>query len=529
MKDRVADNWWIENLLRPVLIATMMTCLAAPVVQAIEWLIAGWDGTYFLVFAFFAGLEGILSERVLQKRRIGGYGYLASRGAEAVVLLLLLKLANYIPLGLDQLWADARIWPSNPDRFISSIDLYTGIVFMSLWAGALYVSRQVLELDAEVGKESPPPDKTSTEYYLWLTQPPLVREREQALNWLGEAFLWGGIMMLVASAAVFRFLPTAGVPVIPTLLYFALGIALLSQARFSVTHVGWQIQRIPIQPGIARRWLLWAVIFLVGVALVARILPTQYAMGPILALYSFVVILGQVFLLIITFVVYLFALLLSLFLPDMQVPERPSFALTPVPVQEPTPTTGSPPWFEVLLSALFWLLILVIVGYALIRFLQDRFGLWAKGEAAEGTRWGRFQAWLRDLWRRWRNWRQGVQVRLVGRRSGRKDQRPIGGRMFRFLSLRGLSPRELIRYFYLSAVRRATQAGQPRRPGQTPYEYRAALSERFSELEPDLTGLTEAFIQARYSYRPVQQGDAEAVKPLWQRIKAALRRRRIVP
>jgi hypothetical protein len=98
----------------------------------------------------------------------------------------------------------------------------------------------------------------------------------------------------------------------------------------------------------------------------------------------------------------------------------------------------------------------------------------------------------------------------------------------RGFSLRGLSPREMVHYFYLSAERRAADAGQPRRPGQTPYEYRRSLDERFPELEPDLEGLTDAFVAARYSAEPVEQADAQEVKPLWQRIKVALRQRRLL-
>jgi hypothetical protein len=85
----------------------------------------------------------------------------------------------------------------------------------------------------------------------------------------------------------------------------------------------------------------------------------------------------------------------------------------------------------------------------------------------------------------------------------------------------------MVRFFYLSAARRAARAGQPRRSGQTPYEYQDSLDERFPELEPDLEGLTGAFIQARYAPHPVEQEDVAAVKPLWERVKAALRRRRL--
>jgi hypothetical protein len=58
-------------------------------------------------------------------------------------------------------------------------------------------------------------------------------------------------------------------------------------------------------------------------------------------------------------------------------------------------------------------------------------------------------------------------------------------------------------------------------------ELQDSLDERFPELEPDLEGLTGAFIQARYAPHPVEQEDVAAVKPLWERVKAALRRRRL--
>ena len=526
MKGRVTGSRWVENLLRPVLIAAMLVCLAAPFARTLEWLMPGWDSTYLLVFAFFAGLEGILSERALRKRGITGWQYLLSRVAEALILLLLLKLVNYIALGLDQLVADALTWFSNPKGFFTIEDSLTGLLFLVLWAGALYVARQASELDLDESPACPPPDKTSTEYYLWLTQPPPVRHRQEALDWLGETFVWGGIAILLSSAMIHFLMPTAQVPALPTLLYFALGVALLSQARFGVSHAAWRAQGIPIQPGIGRRWLFWAIIFLVGVALVARLLPTEYTMGPVLALFRLIGIIAQVMMIIITLIMYLLAILLSFVMPNMERPSRPPLGLEAVPLAEQATGAAWQAWLEVVLSVLFWAVILVIVGYAFHRFVRDRFGLLAEEEGAEQTWWGRFLVWLRDLWRQWRTWRHEAQDRLARRRAGRKKA-SIAATLSRFLSLRRLPPRELVRYFYLSAAKRAAQAGQPRRPGQTPYEYQATLDGRFPDLEPDLTGLTDAFVQARYSHQPVHKEDAQAAKPLWQRIKAALRRRRV--
>jgi hypothetical protein len=527
MKDQTAGLWWVENLLRPVLIAGMMACLAAPIIQILGWIMPSWDGAYFLIFCFFAGLEGILSERVLQKRGITGWGYVVSRGAEVLILLLLLKLLNYIPLGLDQLIAEARAWPSDPYSFVSTIDLMTGGVFLILWVGAVFVSRLAAELDVTEAKAPPPEDKTSTEYYLWLTRPPRARFYQEALDQLGELFIWGGTGLLLASALVHFLVPTVATLATPILLYFALGVALLSQARFGVAHAGWRAQGIPIQAEIGRRWLLWAVLFLLGVAAIALLLPTDYALGPLLAILGLIGIVLQGMWFFMILVTYVIALLLSLLFPQVEQPVPPPLQMQPGLAPESGITSSPPPWFDVLLSALFWILILTIVGYALYRFLRERLRLIGPGnEESDGTLWGRFLAWLRSLWRRWLAWQQEVQAGLAQRRAERKETRSRAASLPRFLSLRRLSPRNLVRYFYLSTAQRAARAGQPRRAGQTPYEYQASLDDNFPDLEPDLTGLTDAFVQARYSSQPLSKDDADAVRPLWQRIKAALRRLR---
>jgi hypothetical protein len=524
MKERAAGNWWVENLFRPALIAGMVACLTTPLVLGLHWLIPEWDGTYFLIFVFLASLEGILSERALKKRRITGWAYFGSRSAEALILLLLLKLANYVPLGFDQLLAEAQLWATDPYRFLGARDLFLGTFFLVLWIGSLYVARMVKELDDTEGKGSPPEDKTSFEYYLWLTQPSVIRDRQETLAWLTETVLWGGVAMLLASVAIHLFMISAKALAVPIMVYFALGIALLSQARFSVAYAGWRAQNIAVQPGVPRRWLVWAVLFLLGVALVALMLPTYYSMGPLRALLAFLGMVYGVLSFVLGLILYLLTLPLALLFPRMETATPPPLEPMPFGAPEAGAGSASPPWLEILASIVFWLVVLAIVGYAVVRFVRDRVGLPAEEGEEERSWWGRFLAWLRALWRAWR---QEVQVRLTGRRILRESSRPITARLARFFFPGRLPPREQLRYFYLSVERRAAQAGQPRRSGETPYEYHGVLEERFPEVEPDLDGLTESFVVARYSNRPVHREDAQAVRPLWQRIKAALRRRRL--
>jgi len=533
MNEQRTSNWWIENLLRPVIIAGMLVCQATPIVLLMEELARApdgsklWNGTHFLVFAFFASLEGILSERMLQRRRITGWAYLGSRAAELLVLLLLLKLVNYIPLGLDYLRTDAMLWVTNPYQFISNRDFFMGLLFVPLWVGSLYIARMVQALDVEEHVETPPPDKTSTEYYMWLTQPRFSSRRQERLAWLSESFLWGGIIILLTSTALYLLAPGVGAPAVAILLYFALAVALLSQARFSVTYSSWQAQGISIQPGLGRRWLLWVAILLVGVALLALLLPTTYTMGPLRVLLGLISMVYTVLTFVLGLLMFLLTLPLLWLFPNMEQPTRPEMGPLGIPSPEPGAAGGSWPWLELLASGIFWIVVLAIVVYALRRFLKDRWGVPSGRDDLQVTWWGRLLAWLRDLWRRWRGWGQIIQHRLSRSSAEREEAGPMIAKISRFFFPGRLPPRELIRYFYLSTTRRASQAGQSREPGETPYEYQSTLDRQFPELEPDLEELTNAFVKARYSQRPVETGDAAAIKPLWHRIKAALQRRRI--
>jgi hypothetical protein len=516
MSEQAARGHWVDTVLRPVLVAAMLACLATPAVGMLEQLLPSWSGGYFLAFSFLANLEGILSERLLHRQRISGWSYVASRGAEALVLLILLKLAGYLPLGWEQLRADALRWAVASGEFVSSRDLFVSLLFIVVWLMSISLSRLLSQLD--VIEDKPPPDKSSTEYYLWLTQPSLAADRYQVLEQLGEIFFLGGTLLLVG-LTVLWFVSRGPLPVIPSLAYFALGIVLLSQAQFSVLQAGWQIQQIEVQPNIARRWLIWAAVFLGGVTLAVIALPAGYTVGPLRALFGVLSLIVHVLTLLLAFIAFLGALLLSLIIPEIKV--KPPEVQLPAAPMGAGGTGGAQDWLQVLLSALFWVTILTIVGYATIRFVRERLAR----EEGQGNWWGRLLVWLRGLVQQLRTWRQEVQSRLGERLARRQGVLPHLGAPGRFLSLRRLPPRELVRYFYLSTLRRAARAGQPRRPAQTPYEYEAEMNRTLPELEPDLSGLTGAFMTARYSPQPVQAEEAQAAKSFWQRIKEALQRR----
>jgi hypothetical protein len=77
-------------------------------------------------------------------------------------------------------------------------------------------------------------------------------------------------------------------------------------------------------------------------------------------------------------------------------------------------------------------------------------------------------------------------------------------------------------FYYLSLLQRAEKSGVPRRQSETPDEYRVALDPLLGPAGEDLAELTQAFLEARYSQRPIEQPDAERVRSRMQRLKLAM-------
>jgi hypothetical protein len=128
-------------------------------------------------------------------------------------------------------------------------------------------------------------------------------------------------------------------------------------------------------------------------------------------------------------------------------------------------------------------------------------------------------------------------VRLVTRRAANRLREEIAQRRaarqakreqdaWRYISLRRLAPRDRVRYFYLSTLRRSSQLGFGRPPDLTPLEYEQALARELPDAAQEVHGLTQAFIEARYSEHSIGREEAKVAQTIWQRVKKALTERR---
>ena len=54
-------------------------------------------------------------------------------------------------------------------------------------------------------------------------------------------------------------------------------------------------------------------------------------------------------------------------------------------------------------------------------------------------------------------------------------------------------------------------------PAQTPLEHLELLEHKFPQQQDDLKQITEAYLLARYSQKPISQEEFDRVKKAWQR------------
>ena len=57
-------------------------------------------------------------------------------------------------------------------------------------------------------------------------------------------------------------------------------------------------------------------------------------------------------------------------------------------------------------------------------------------------------------------------------------------------------------------------------PSQTPLEHLVLLEQGFPEQQDDLKQITEAYLLARYSQKPISHEEFDSVKKAWQRAAA---------
>ncbi len=526
----------LEGTIWPLGIAAMLGCIAISISRLIASFAPEWPGKVFVGLVFIISLESISAQRLLSRSRVQAQDKFRFRVAEWIVILLLVRFGFYLGYGMERLRTDLAAWMANWVNFFDPAFIVTMLLVFCFWAVALWLSQALQNLEASPIERMP--SVTDPGHYLRSTMPRHgLIDRQAHLNHIVSIFFGGGVLLLLLTGltqvqvrdwSFFKGGESSGV-IINVMAYFIIGLLLISQAQYTIMRARWQIQGIPVLGPIGRRWILLVLGFLLLLGLISALLPVNYSVGIIATLSTaiqwIIWTIAQVAFVIIFLLSSIIQFLLSLLGGGSQGTEQSSAPAFPTPPAPPPTVASQPaPWWQFIRSFIFWAVLLSVVLLSLFFFVRDRWGLF------QGLSLTRFFVWLHRLWqglrRRTRAMaarvRQAIADRLAQQRA-RLEQRAT-----RYLSLRRLSPRERVRYFYLSTVRRSAQLGFGRPPWMTPLEYEKILAAELPETSDQVRALTLAFLEARYSEHSIGGEDVRAVQQVWRHVKQALllRRRR---
>jgi Domain of unknown function (DUF4129) len=511
-------NERLTTFLTHAVASLMLTCAVVSIVQIGEYLLPSWDGTYLIILSFLVSLEAMISHRTMKGIYMFTPEWMLYRVTEWIILLVGLKLVLYAMHGFGQLWLDLPLWRQDfVQNFFTGEYLVDLVLLFFFWFVANIFSEELSRLEGDEKVLRAERETGIIEH-----RPEVRRSLANLILVIGGAMIILAAFMRLDWEALWGNRPPPNVDVLNILIYFLLALVLLSMTQFSILRVHWILDRVPIERDLATRWLIYAAAFLFILAVLAFILPTQYSIG-------FWAVLGYLLSLVITFIsaiAFLLTLpvilLLALFasLLGRQAPQVPAAPRPPQP--PPVLIANGAGWPEILKSILFWLIFLGVIGFSLYSYLQRH------QEWLQNLRRMPLMGWMLDGFTKFWDWLRRVNRSVTdsvgaGLRRFRERQmerlEQAGGR---FVSLRRLSPRQKVLFYYLAMVRRSSEHGLPRRPYQTPNEYAQTLEQHLPEVDDEVNSITGHFNEARYSRHEITTQHAGQVQQFWQRIRTAL-------
>jgi hypothetical protein len=532
----------MRYFIRPLLIAIMLTALVvgllAVVVEVSED--TRWYGLSILLF--FVALETIYTTNWLNHPRQLPLDRSSYRAAELLLLIVIVRLATWLIFeeGIPDT-ADLIDYLHTPQiLFLNGRFLIAVVLAAIIWRLAILVSHIFYQLQI-------------SEFELRFHSLPLAQRKarvedqpiQPGRSGLVESFLrfWllGGLLLVAAvgfstleehSVDTFMApLASGRVNLEPRLLgalllYFIIGLWLLSQARLMQIHARWLLNNVQTDEKTWEKWQRTSLLVLILVVLVAAFLP----IGSTSALSQIVNVLLFWILAIANFLIFLLvlpiAMLLALLSGQAGEEPIPPPALEPLLLQQLPLENGNSYLRETIsmvLSSGFWAVLIVLIAMALLFYLRERRQT-SMGQIKTLRLSDRILLWLRGIWARLRGQVHSLQDALILLREvdSEVEQPQAKKPRWRFLRVSSLSPRDQLRYFYLSTVRRAGERGVKREPADTPSEYTQDLKQYWPEAEEGLDDLTQAFLKARYSDEEISAEDIPSVKGVWKELRREL-------
>ena len=517
-----------------VLVILMVTCGVLTFGYLVNRYMSSWPTTAVAIVCALIVLDRLYTYQQMKSFPILSGERMLAAGTQWIVIIIVLKVVSGLIDGFSTFLEEIPLWITDFQEYFLTSDFYLS---MGVAAVVWVLSGHFAEILNEMGIEQALIERQSA-----IVSAEVIPPRYRLLNLV---FNIGASLVVITAliridlrvvflgeeAPILINIPALEGGGATTLLYFMFGLALLSQTQFASLNTRWALQGVRVGRNLAVGWAFYSLLLLGVLALIASFLPTSYGLG-VLALLGYVldvllvilVSLMQLFMILFTFLVSL-----PFHLMDRESPlenftfTRPEFPNVPTEVAG---TVTPVAWWEALKTILIWGTIIAIVVYSIRHYLRQHEDLVDSLRRRPILRWLlRVWIWLMDLFG---GIRRGVLDAVVAnlerirlRRAATKSRGWAG-----FINPRRLDPRQRVYFFYLTLIRRGNESGLIRGLSQTPYEYASTLDDALPDVDEDVDALTDAFVEARYTPKVVEEQKANLVKTYWDHIRKALRSRR---
>ncbi len=361
-------------LVHAILIGTLLTLFTYSIVITGENFLTNWDGKYLVIVAAILSIEAQYSRRRLAQAEQGRQ-VVIYRITELVFILVSLKLFMYLLRGFGSIESDLRLWRDNFFySFFSGEYLIVVLILAFIWGIATYLSGQLYQLEAD--EEILEMERESR----------MATRRIEVRDRLAVTILLVGVVMTALGTLIYFTRKSgtensAGLPdvIVPLVLYFVIGLVLLSLTQFSVLRVHWILDKIPFRSNLILQWVTYSLGLLLLVGFIALLLPTNYSVGILEFLNSLLSILLWI-LWAIAFVLMLpIAFIISwiyrLFGTSSDAPPPSFVEMLPKAPEQAETSVG---WADWLKSLVFWVVFLGIVAFSIIYYVRQNEILMAK-------------------------------------------------------------------------------------------------------------------------------------------------------
>lgn len=523
-QEREAFQWneKIATVVGSLLLAGMMACLGFTLNEFGSRISPGWAGGFLPWICMAISFEAIFSEGRVRPYSLLSSGRIAYRVSEVILLTLGLKLFLTFIRGEPFLESISSWQRDFPLSFFAGEYGSLWAIMMVVWALTGFFGRLLYDLVQD------------TELLRPGSEPQFFTSRKETRRRLaGQMFFIGAVMVVLTALtradieAIWGDLPPVPTHALNILIYFFLAFILLSQGQFAVLRAGWIWQHIPVTRPMALGWLRYSLFFLGILALLVLILPTGYSLSLLTLtkiLFSFIFGIINLIFLLILLPIYWLINFLARQRGEAAPFENPLESLrSPLEAEAATPI-ATLPISELVKSTIFWGIFLFVCGYALVQYLRQNKELLERLRRIPGLRWildgvNSFLVWLRGATR--------TVTQMAAAGWERIRPQPRGGTAtapWRLIRPNRMTPREQVRFYYLALLRRTQENGLPRAISQTPQEYSAELAHLLPEQSPDVTALTDAFVEARYTTHPIPEETAGKVKAIWEHLRSLFKK-----